>query len=286
MMKVVKRIKLTLPFDKFCVNSLYEKIVPNVQAVEKELQIESSEKIFKNMTNSKLQEAAELFLYLNSCSDVITKWLIFYNDLFTKESPDQIVLTLNRVLKGDQKIQNRSFKNIAYTLLRKAATTFSLKYQEIQNFTKGLAIAPSVNFSKDLVSHPVHFLNKKNQKFPSAFIPFCDFGGNMSAMGVKINPFDVPVCNSFKAKVRNDQYCYEVDLNKFSNKNNIENELKFGFVFIMDYNEDRQMTFHEDLVKVEDRNLAIRILKSDENQHASIYLDTIGKFNKKHFRIE
>ena len=57
----------------------------------------------------------------------------------------------------------------------------------------------------------------------------------------------------------------------------------------MDYNEDRQMTFHEDFVKVEDRNLAIRILKSDENQHASIYLDTIGKFNKKlciHLRME
>ena len=276
MMKVVKRIKLTLPFDKFCINSLYEKIVPNVQAVEKELQIESSEKIFKNMTNSKLQEAAELFLYLNSCSEVITKWLIFYNDLFTKESPDQIVLTLNRVLKGDQKIQNRSFKNIAYTLLRKAATTFSLKYQEIQNFTKGLAISPSVNFSKDLVIHPVHFLNKNNQKFPSAFIPFCDFGGNMSAMGVKINPFDVPVCNSFKAKVRNDQYCYEVDLNKFSNKNNIENELKLGFNVLMDYNEDRQVTFDQNISKKE-LGLANSLAASDQDHHAFIYLDTIGR---------
>ena len=32
----------------------------------------------------------------------------------------------------------------------------------------------------------------------------------MSAMGVKIDKFDVPVCNSFQAKILNDQLCYEV----------------------------------------------------------------------------
>ena len=33
-------------------------------------------------------------------------------------------------------------------------------------------------------------------------------------MGVNIKQFDVPVCNSFKAKILNDQLCYEIDLNK------------------------------------------------------------------------
>ena len=50
----------------------------------------------------------------------------------------------------------------------------------------------------------------------------------MSAMGVEIDQFVVPVCNSFQAKIMNDQLCYEVDLNKFSDKNNIRNELKLG----------------------------------------------------------
>ena len=35
-------------------------------------------------------------------------------------------------------------------------------------------------------------------------------------MGVKIDQFDVPVCNSFEATVLNDQLCYEVDPNKGS----------------------------------------------------------------------
>ena len=41
----------------------------------------------------------------------------------------------------------------------------------------------------------------------------------MSSVGVKIDQFDVPVCNSFQAKILNDQLCYEVDLSKVSNKN-------------------------------------------------------------------
>ena len=82
---------------------------------------------------------------------------------------------------------------------------------------------------------------------PSAFIPFCDFGGNLSAMGVKIENFDFPVCNSFEAKMLNDQLCYEADLNRFSNKINLHNELKLGLYIIMDYNEDRQVTYEEEI---------------------------------------
>ena len=70
-------------------------------------------------------------------------------------------------------------------------------------------------------NHPVHIMTKDHQMSPSAFIPFCDFGGNMSAMGVMIDQFNHPVCNSFQAKIINDQLCYEVDLNAYYDKNNI-----------------------------------------------------------------
>ena len=59
----------------------------------------------------------------------------------------------------------------------------------------------------------------------------------MSAMGVKIDKFDVPVCNSFQAKILNDQLCYEVNLNNFSDTSNIENELKLGFNQLPFWNE-------------------------------------------------
>ena len=52
----------------------------------------------------------------------------------------------------------------------------------------------------------------------------------MSSVGVKITKFDVPVCNSFEAKLLNNQLCYEVDLNRFSNEKNkdivVQNKLR------------------------------------------------------------
>ena len=98
----------------------------------------------------------------------------------------------------------------------------------------------------------------------------------MSAMGVMIDQFNVPVCNSFQAKIMNDQLCYEVDLNKFSDKNNIQRELELGFNFLMDYNEDRQVTLDKNISRME-VGLANNMAASDQSQHAFIYLNTIGE---------
>ena len=118
---------------------------------------------------------------------------------------------------------------------------------------------------------------------PSALIPFCEFGGNMSVMGERIDQFNVPVCNSFQARILNDQLCYEVELNRFSNKSNIAKELEVGFYFLMDYNEDRQASILEwastSAWKEEKSGISANLLESDKNQHAFIYLDTIGKKN-------
>ena len=100
----------------------------------------------------------------------------------------------------------------------------------------------------------------------------------MSAMGVKIDQFDDPVCNSFQATILNDQLCYEVDLNRFSNKSNIAKELELGFYFFMDYNEDRQATTQSTSDREEEKSgIGGNLLESDKDKHAFIYLDTIGQ---------
>ena len=101
----------------------------------------------------------------------------------------------------------------------------------------------------------------------------------MTAVGVKIDEFGLPVCNSFQAKILNDQLCYEVDLNRYSNENNIKRELKSGFVMILDYNEDRQVTFEKDLRKEKEESLVSRIVEQDDHQHVTIYLNTVGMKN-------
>ena len=100
----------------------------------------------------------------------------------------------------------------------------------------------------------------------------------MSSMGVNIDYFDIPICTSFEATVLNDQLCYEVDLNKFSNKDNIKNELESGFIFHMDYNEDRQVIGDDDVenTKFKEKSFANRVVKSDHENHASLILNTIG----------
>ena len=66
-----------------------------------------------------------------------------------------------------------------------------------------------------MANHPVHILDREGTLSPSSFIPFCSFGDDMKSMGREINEFHVPVCDSFEAKTRNEQLCYEVDLEKY-----------------------------------------------------------------------
>ena len=112
-----------------------------------------------------------------------------------------------------------------------------------------------------ITNHPVHLIGEDGKlSSPSALIPFCWFGVNMSNVGVKIDQFDVPVCNSFRAKVLDDQLCYEVDPNRLR-KNVSINDFNEGFKFYVDLNEDRQYP----------------TLKSPRNDFL-MYLDTVGRY--------
>ena len=119
--------------------------------------------------------------------------------------------------------------------------------------------------------HPVHIVGEDNQLSPSAFIPFCEFGGNMSAMATKINQFDMPVCSSFKPKILNDQLCYETYSLKGS-----EQDLKRGLILLLDYNEDRQVSSESQSVK-EENNLYAKFIKTKKEDKTMINLNTIGK---------
>ena len=95
-----------------------------------------------------------------------------------------------------------------------------------------------------LSNHPVHILDDEGNLSPTALIPFCEFGGNISAMGIKIDQFEVPVCNSFKPKYVFNQLCYEVDPNEYVSKVLNEKGKELGLTLIIDYNEDRQLIFN------------------------------------------
>ena len=123
-------------------------------------------------------------------------------------------------------------------------------------------------------NHPVHIIDEDGNLSKLSFIPFCEFAGNLSVMGKKIDEFQYPVCNSFKPRVMNDQLCYEVDLNKYKDSDDMEQKLKVGLVFFMDYNEDRQVLLNESMDKEES---FVDVMEGNHGRNALIYLDTISK---------
>ena len=81
---------------------------------------------------------------------------------------------------------------------------------------------------------------------PTAFIPFCSFGGNLSLVGTKLTKFDIPVCNIFTTKMHYDQLCYEADLEKFKDNEDVLSQMKMGLELILDFNEDRWLDINEE----------------------------------------
>ena len=109
------------------------------QEVEIRLQLSRKQKdkldeiSYENMvTKSKLKTAAEMFLYLNSCSNIVKQWLKFYTSIFENESPRMILLTLNRIMKVPYTQKDKHYRNIARILFEKTSEVMALNYNEIQ----------------------------------------------------------------------------------------------------------------------------------------------------------
>ena len=258
----------------------------NVEQFGEHFEIVSKEAKIEQIQKSYFQTTANMFVYLNSCPKSIYPWIMLFNDLFENKSPPAIILTLNRILKiGSQKKQ---LMIITEKIFRKVSLALSLKHDEINSLTDPNSslnrteenILPSESSAMSqmgtLTNHPVHIINKNGDLSTSAFIPFCEFGGEMSTMGKKIDAFSEPVCASFEPRNLNDQLCYVVDLEKFKDPNNIESQLKLGFAFILDYNEDRQVVTNAMSNESQGKSGLIGKLVETFDSHASIFLNTVG----------
>ena len=116
-----------------------------VKAVEQKMEIESSDQIIETLTNDELQTAGELFIYLNSCPDTLLKsWSSFYTDLFLTQSAQNIILTLNRMMKIT-KSQDKNGKLRAEKLLLKVTSLLALKFEEIGGLLPENVVRNTVN---------------------------------------------------------------------------------------------------------------------------------------------
>ena len=132
--------------------------------------------------------------------------------------------------------------------------------------------------SQTLINHPVHILDPETDSLsPSAFIPFCDFAGEMTELGRTIPEFVLPVCTSFTRTYIEGQLCYELEVNKFFNHPRTEKKLRMGLTLILDYNEDRNLVRIREKEKKIKQNIVDNIVSFEESQEALIYIKTISK---------
>ena len=123
-------------------------------------------------------------------------------------------------------------------------------------------------------NHPVHLMDKNGTIYPSALVPFCEFGGNISITGDYIKGLDIPVCNCFKEKFLDNQLCYEIDVNQFTTQVDSQQILNYGLTFIVDTNDNRQIRKKQMLESASERTLNI-----GKMLHLNVKLIPFGKFS-------
>ena len=125
-------------------------------------------------------------------------------------------------------------------------------------------------------THPVHVVNENGNLSPSAFIPFCQFGDSVSLLGIKIDEFDIPVCNAFKEVIHFDQICYEIDLQDYLTREEISKGLRTGLALLLDYNEDRQYLNEELKEEKEDYDNFMNYFDKSVTKNSVIHVGVKG----------
>ena len=111
---------------------------------------------------------------------------------------------------------------------------------------------------------------------PSAFLPFCEYNGDMLAVGEYIQSFPFPVCTAFRPTVLHGQLCYQFDPSTVLTNPTTDQPF---LIFIMDYNEDREYSNHLDEKNKNNENpqKLNEMNKNDaHNNEAMIYIHTLG----------
>ena len=140
MWSILRGIKLETSLDMTCGTiGIYNNMISDIEMVKKveqNLKINSSDEIYKNITAQELEVPAMMYLYLNTCPGIYRPWFAFYKILFESQSPNKIILTLNRLMKGTITPHNEFLKGLAQNIFQRLASLLSLRYEEIQSMSQ------------------------------------------------------------------------------------------------------------------------------------------------------
>ena len=136
---IIKKIKIAFTTNSCNQGMISDKHIESQVGILGQLidKYNCSEKSFVSMRDENLKTASEMFIYLVSCCELSRPWFLFYEDLFKNQPPNQIILTINRLLKKSKLSNEKSLENITSQLWQKIVKIISLKFEQIQGLIKG-----------------------------------------------------------------------------------------------------------------------------------------------------
>ena len=121
----------------------------DIEELTRKLNVEAKTGIL-SISRETLETAAQMYIYVRLCQHSIKPWALFYMDLLQNNSTDEIMLTLNRILKADFKNdQNKALLEIASDILKQITSLLQLKYGEIQDLSRGRTNSSLTNGKND-----------------------------------------------------------------------------------------------------------------------------------------
>ena len=73
-----------------------------------------------DLGNDDLKTAAEMYIYLTICPGTLKPWFVFFKDIFEVHSPQNILLTLNRIMKTNKNQMTEYIKNFSPKIITKS----------------------------------------------------------------------------------------------------------------------------------------------------------------------
>ena len=154
-----------------------------MKIIEEHFGLNASLEIHYNVTETTLNEAGKMYLYLFLCPRNIMDNLNAFESIIKNSKLKTSLLSLHRILKYSE---DTELKSLANTILDKIQTILPFKWHQLELWTKGNVMESTLTPSSieaQTTNHPVHILTGEGLVSPSSFIPFCELAGNMSLVG-------------------------------------------------------------------------------------------------------
>ena len=256
-----------------------------LQHIESQFSLTTKNDIIEGLTEEEIESAAQMFVFIAFCPGELINWSFkpfnrFIGDMINENSAKMILTVLKRLQIQELYPQ---FSKRLFTALNE---NMNFQFNQIEKLTGSQNCDRGCNFTAlellddkilpKITNHPVHIDPVPKDWNPSALIPFCWLGHE--AIGTKIEQFRIPICDRFRAVLRNDQLCYEINPNEIleykDQQQRIEG-IKKGLLLVIDENKDRQSSEETQVLGEYEKYFSENNFNSDD---VNIFLDVIGRY--------